>query len=123
MTDSKFNNSVLLFAEVIVPDFQHKPKLKELFLKNFNQLINQLEYQGTSKIKLLVSVIEILSFVYNFKAFHKLTYQKRTQFVAKLFLFPVGKIVAGLTGLRSLVLISYYGLEDVVSKINTNPDK
>lgn len=123
MTDSKFKNNVLLFAEVIVPDFKQKPELKEPFFKNFNQLLNQLEYQGGSKIRLLVSVIELLSFVYNFKAFHKLTYQKRKLFIDKLFQFPVGKIVAGLTGLRSLVLISYYGLEDVVSKINTNPDK
>ena len=120
MSDTTCKNSVLLFAEVIVPDLQDKTLIQETLFTNFDQLLNQLEYQADSKIKLLVSVIELLSFVYNFKAFHKLTYLKRKLFIDKLFQFPVGKIVAGLTGLRSLVLISYYGIEEVVSKNNNN---
>lgn len=123
MTESKFKNTVLLFAEVIVPDFKQKPELSDALFKNFNETISNLEYHSGSKIKLLVGVITILSFVYYLKAFHKLTYQKRKLFVDKLFQFPIGKIVAGLTGLRSLVLISYYGLEPVYAQINKRKTK
>ena len=123
MSDKIFKNNVLLFAEVIIPDLQDKTLVQEALFKNFNQLLNQLEYQADSKVKLLVKVIEFLSTVYHFKAFNKLTYSKRKGFINWLFQLPVAKIVAGLTGLRSLVLISYYGLEEVVAKINTNSAK
>ena len=123
MSDKIFKNNVLLFAEVIIPDLQDNKLIQEALFKNFSQLLNQLEYQADSKVKMLVKVIEFLSIVYHFKAFNKLTYSKRKVFINRLFQLPVAKIVAGLTGLRSLVLISYYGLEEVVSKINSNSVK
>lgn len=118
--DSKFKPNIILFAEVIVPYLHQKVSLKDSFIKNFMQLFNGLEEDSASKIKLLVQLISILSFIYNFKSFDKLSYVKRKNFIDKLYQFPVGKIVAGLTGLRSLVLISYYGIDEVWPTINYN---
>ena len=118
--DSKFKPNIILFAEVIVPYLHQKVSLKDSFIKNFMQLFNGLEEDSASKIKLLVQLISILSFIYNFKSFDKLSYVKRKKFIDKLYQFPVGKIVAGLTGLRSLVLISYYGIDEVWPTINYN---
>lgn len=121
MTEAKFKNNVILFAEIMVPDLQQKPELREGFYLNFNQLMSRLEFKADAKIKLLVSLIQILSICYHFKAFKNLSSKRRKRFIEKLFRFPIGKIVAGLTGLRSLVLISYYGLEPVYSQINRKP--
>ena len=121
MTEAEFKNSVILFAEIMVPDLQQKPELREGFYLNFNQLMSRLEFKADAKIKLLVNLIQFLCICYHLRAFKNLSYIRRKRFIEKLFRFPIGKIVAGLAGLRSLVLISYYGLEPVYSQINRKP--
>ncbi len=116
--DPKFKQNVLLFAEVMVPDLHQNASLEYSFIKNFKQLFQGLEKDSADKIKLLVTLIETMSFIYNFRSFKKLSYEKRKKFIGRLYQFPVGKIVAGLTGLRSLILISYYGIEEVWPNIN-----
>lgn len=116
--DPKFKQNIILFAEVIVPSLHKNTSLKYTFIKNFKELFQGLEEDSASKIKLLVQLIGMMSYVYNFKSFDKLSYTKRKEFIDKLYQFPVGKIVAGLTGLRSLVLISYYGIDEVWPTIN-----
>jgi len=116
--EPNFKENILLFAEIIVPELHKKASLKYAFIKNFKQLFLGLEKDSASKIKLLVNVIAKLSIVYNFKPFKELSFENRKKYIDKLFHFPVGKLVGGLTGLRSLVLISYYGIEDVWPTIN-----
>jgi len=116
--DPKFKQNVLLFAEVMVPDLHQNASLEYSFIKNFKQLFQGLEKDSADKIKLLVTLIETMSFIYNFRSFEKLNYENRKKFIGRLYQFPVGKIVAGLTGLRSLILISYYGIEEVWPNIN-----
>ena len=116
--DPKFKQNIILFAEVIVPDLHQNTSLEYSFIKNFKELFLGLEKDSASKIKLLVKLVEILSLVYNLKSFEKLSYHKRQKFINKLYQFPIGKIIAGLTGLRSLILISYYGIDEVWSTIN-----
>ncbi|MFK5889790.1 MAG: hypothetical protein QM486_03545 [Flavobacteriaceae bacterium] len=118
MSDTQFKYYVILFAEVIVPDFYDNQVLQKPFLENFSKIIENLEYQADSKIKLLVKLIAALSFIFNFKAFNKLNYKRRKTYIDKLFNLPINKIVAGLTGLRSLILISYYGLDQIRLSIN-----
>jgi len=118
--DSKFEQNIILFAEVIVPNLHENTSLENSFVKNFKQLFLGLEADSASKIKLLVNVIDKLSFVYNLKSFEKLSYEKRKKYIDKLFQFPIGKVVAGLTGLRSLIFISYYGIDKVWPIINYN---
>lgn len=116
--DPKFKQNVLLFAEVMVPDLHQNASLEYSFIKNFKQLFQGLEKDSADKIKLLMTLIETMSFIYNFRSFEKLSYKKRKTFIDKLYQFPIGKIVAGLTGLRSLILISYYGIDEVWPNIN-----
>ncbi len=116
--DPNLKENILLFAEVIVPDLRHKTSLEYSFIKNFKQLFLGLEPDSASKIKLLVNVIDYLSIAYNFKSFEQLSFENRKKYIDKLFHFPVGKLVGGLTGLRSLVLISYYGIDEVWTTIN-----
>ncbi len=116
--DPKFKQNVLLIAEVMVPDLHQNASLEYSFIKNFKQLFQGLEKDSADKIKLLTTLIKTMSFVYNFRSFEKLSYKKRKEFIDKLYQFPIGKIVAGLTGLRSLILISYYGIDEVWPIIN-----
>jgi len=113
-----FKQNIILFAEVIVPDLHQNASLKHSFFKNFEKLFQGLEEDTISKIKLLIKLIGAMSFIYNLKSFEKLNYHKRQKFIDKLYRFPVGKIVAGLTGLRSLILISFYGIDEVWATIN-----
>ena len=114
----KFKQTIILFAEVIIPDLHNKTSLEYAFIKNFKQVIDGIEPESAGKIKLLVKVIDKLSLVYNFKTFEQLTYKQRTKYIDRLFNFPVGLVVGGLTGLRSIVMISYYGIQEVWSTIN-----
>jgi len=113
-----YKQTILHFTEVIIPDLQNNTALQYAFIKNFKQLIDGLEPESASKIKLLVKVIDKLSLIYNFQSFGKLSYDQRTKYIGRLFNFPIGKVVGGLTGLRSIVMISYYATEDVWSSIN-----
>ncbi len=113
-----FKDNIILLAEVIVPEMYQNTSLKDTFIKNFKQMFYGLEEDSSIKIKLLVQVIEKMSYVYHFKSFSNLSFDKRKKYIDKLFNFPIGKIVAGLTGLRSLILISYYSIEQVWPSIH-----
>jgi len=113
-----YKQTILHFAEVIIPDLQNNTALQYAFIKNFKQLINGLEPESASKIELLVKVIDKLSLIYNFQPFRKLSYEQRAKYINRLFNFPIGKVVGGLTGLRSIVMVSYYATEDVWLSIN-----
>ncbi len=108
-----FKQNIILISEIIVPKIHKNDALQYAFLKNFKHIFQGLEKDSSNKIKLLVIVIENLSFIYNFKSFNDLNFNERDKYINNLFEFPIGKIVGGLTGLRSLILISYYGIEDI----------
>ena len=118
MSETNFERNVLLFAEVIVPQLENNSALQKLFMDNFEKLMSGIEPDSSDKIKLLVKVLGILSWVYNRKSFQALNTDQKQRFIEKLFRFPVSKIVAGLTGLRSLVFIAYYGIPVVWKEIN-----
>ncbi|MEN8123874.1 MAG: hypothetical protein ABFR32_02005 [Bacteroidota bacterium] len=116
--DPHFKQNIILFAEVIVPEIHVNDSLKYAFIKNFKQVFQGLEKESAAKIKLLIKLIENLSYIYNFKSFENLSNIEREKYINKLFQFPVGKIVGGLTGLRSLIFISYYSIADIWPNIN-----
>ena len=97
---------------------ENNSALQKLFMDNFEKLMSGIEPDSSDKIKLLVKVLGILSWVYNRKSFQALNTDQKQRFIEKLFRFPVSKIVAGLTGLRSLVFIAYYGIPVVWKEIN-----
>ena len=118
MSGTNFERNVLLFAGVIVPQLESDSALQKPFIDNFEKLMNGIETDSFDKIKLLVKVIGVLSWAYNRKSFQALNLEQKEQFIEKLFRFPVSKLVAGLTGLRSLVFIAYYGIPVVWEEIN-----
>ena len=118
MSKTNFERNVLLFAGVIVPQLENNSALQKPFLDNFEKLMSGIESDSSDKIKLLVKVLGVLSWVYNRKSFQALYKKQKERFIANLFRFPVSKIVAGLTGLRSLVFIAYYGIPVVWEEIN-----
>ncbi len=116
--DPHFKENIILLAEVIVPQIYKKESLQYSFIKYFKQIFSGLEENSSKKIGLLVRVINILSYFYYLTSFNRLSYKKRKKFVKALFNFPVGTIVAGITGLRSLILISYYGIDQIWEEID-----
>jgi hypothetical protein len=118
MPETYFERNVLIFAGVIVPQLENKSTLQKPFLDNFEKLMKGIEPDSYDKIKLLVKVIGIFSWVYNLKSFKALNRDQKERFIEKLFHFPISMLVAGLTGLRSLVFIAYYGIPAVWKDIN-----
>jgi len=118
MPETYFERNVLLFAGVIVPQLEKKSPLQKPFLDNFEKLMKGIDPDSFDKIKLLVKVIGILSWVYNLRSFKSLNGDQKVRFIEKLFHFPISMLVAGLTGLRSLVFIAYYGIPEVWRDIN-----
>ena len=118
MSETSFERNVLLFAGIIVPQLESDSALQKPFIDNFEKLMNGIESDSFDKIKLLVKVIGVLSWAYNRKSFEALNLEEKERFIKKLFRFPVSKLVAGLTGLRSLVFIAYYGIPVVWEEIN-----
>jgi hypothetical protein len=120
MAKTNFEQRVFLFAGVIIPELENNGALEQLFLTNFEKLMQGIEPESYDKIKLLIKVIAVLSWTYNLKSFEALSSEQKDQFIDRLFHFPISKVVAGLTGLKSLVFIAYYGIPIVWKEINYN---
>lgn len=104
---------VFYFATVLIPELESNTSLKKSFTDNFDELFSGLEDDSQQKLGLLVSLISALCFAYTFRRIGKLTYFKRKKFVDQLFSFPIAKVVGGVSGLKSLCFISFYGIEEV----------
>lgn len=118
MAATGFERTVWLFAGIIVPELENNAVLHRPFSDNFDKLMHGIEADSFQKIKLLVKVVGVLSWAYNQNSFHKLTLEQRKRFIGLLYRFPISKIVSGLTGLKSLVFIAYYGIDTVWENIN-----
>jgi len=118
MPETNFERNVLFFAGVIVPEIESSTALQQPFMVNFKQLMSGIEPDSFTKINLLVKVIGMLSWIYNLESFQKLSIQKKEHFIGQLYRFPISKIVGGLTGLKSLVFIAYYGIPTVWEEIH-----
>lgn len=114
----KFHQNINLFAAVIIPALKNNQELQQKFIHNLEKIVQGLESDSTNKIKLLVKVMDKLSLIYNLKSFKKLSYTQRQNYISRLFNFPIGMVVAGLSGLKSIVFIAYYGIEDVWTTID-----
>ena len=130
MSEAIFKTRVLLFAGVIVPELENNQDLQRAFIQNFSKLIKGIQPESHDKLKLLTRAVHYLSLFYNQRSLSSLSYGHRTILIEKLFRFRSSKIVGGITALRSLVFIAYYGIPEVwkeidyegpiVSKLKTN---
>jgi len=107
------SKTVFYFATVLLPELEENPKLENSFNENFEEIFTGLEEESKKQLRLLIILISILSFVYTLKSFESLNYASREKFVKQLFTFPYAKVVGGLSGLKSICFISFYGIEDV----------
>lgn len=112
------NRKLMLFASVIIPDLESDEKLRALFWNNFQRLFSGFDEEIQSKLLLLIKVMAVFSYLYNFKPFDKLSIIKREKFIAQLFKFPFAKFVSGLNGLKTLCFIAFYNIEEVYKEIN-----
>lgn len=110
--------TVFLFASVIIPDLNQSTSLENDFILHFEKLFFGFDPDTQRKLKLFISIISILSFFYNARSFEKLSFEKRQNYIERLFNFPINKIISALTGLRTLCFISYYSLKEVWTSIN-----
>ncbi|MCH7512527.1 MAG: hypothetical protein IH947_01070 [Bacteroidetes bacterium] len=113
-----FKRNTLLVAGVIVPDLRDNEALSEAFWENFVKLLSGLPPESVGKLQLLIKVVSLLSWIYNLKPFTALNARVRQMYIDRLFSLPVSKIAGGLTGLRSLIFISFYGIPTVWESIN-----
>ncbi len=90
----------------------------EALHENFTFYYNDLDADSQGKISLLFKVIKILAVVLKRKSLLKMSIDERQSFFLSLQKFPVKKIVAGFTGLRSLILVAYYTLEPVWQELS-----
>lgn len=114
---SSFKTKVIAIAEVVIPSTAKNEELKNKFWKNFSYFFNDLDKDSASKLQLLTKAIASICFLYNFKSIEKLSLEKRETFLNKIHHFPVSKIVAGFTGLRNLMMVSFYSMEDTWNHI------
>jgi len=112
------NEKLLLIAYIFIPDLENDESLKKAFWINFQTLWNDFDHGTQARLKMLVKVIYLLSYLFNFKSFHALSTKSKYRYVDRLFQFPVGKFVAGINGLRSLCMISYYNIDAIQKEIN-----
>ncbi len=112
-----FKKTTLLVAGVIVPDLVDSEPLSEAFWENFVKLLSGLPPESVNKLQMLLKVIGLLSWVYHLKPLSALNAGVRQAFIDRLFSFPILKIQGGLTGLRSLIFISFYGIPAVWESI------
>ena len=114
----KQREKLLGFARVIIPELEEENGLKNDFIIHFEKLFFSFDKDTQKKLLLFISVISVLSLFYNAKAFSRLTYDEQKTYIARLYNFPVAKIVSALTGLRTLCFISYYSIKEVWKTIN-----
>jgi hypothetical protein len=119
MNSSSALSSVLLpFAEVMIPDLEKHRQERDEFQQNIARFFKTIDKGTQKQLYLLLTLVNLLSYLYNSRGFSKLDYGSRKVFVDKLFHFPVNKVVGGLTGLRALCFFTYYTQESQWKKIN-----
>ncbi len=112
MFSDSLKTRYLAIAEIIIPDIAENTALQIAFFTNFTIFFDSLDKDSSSKIELLIKVLSILAFFYQFKQIEKQSIEQRILFFDKIQHFPIAKIVAGFTGLRSLTLMSFYSMQD-----------
>jgi len=109
--------SLLPAAEIIVPSLRGRPDQAQAVYENFMVFFQDLDENSRGKLGLFFKVLNVISFCRYLKPYRSLDYDTRYKFFCLVERFPVGLIMAGFFGLRSLILMSYYSTEDAWKKI------
>ena len=91
--------------------------LLDKIISNLEDFLKEMDEDVEKNLKLLIKVIYILASARNLKSLKSFTEEERERFFNWLYNFPIGKIAAGFNGLRAIILMSYYSLEESWDKI------
>ncbi len=106
-----FKKNIVSVAQILIPDLQHNKIMQDIFWQNFMYIYNDLDADSAQKIRLLSTVLNILCVLYYATSISSINQQKGEKFFKKIQSFPISKVSAGFTGLKSLILVSYYSTE------------
>lgn len=104
-------------AVAIVPAVQGDEAVQAEIIENFKQLFADLDVASQKKVLLFFRVLLLLSFLRGFQDWRRMTLEDRQRFFLAIESFPVGLIRAGFFGLRSLLLLAYYGTSSAWQRI------
>lgn len=109
---SQFQQHIICLAEAFVPELRGNSTLQAEFWESFTHFFKDLDEDSASKLKLLPKVLNVLTFLRSFKTLAGHAPEKRETILIKLGDFPVSKIVAGMTGIRSLIFVAFYSMPE-----------
>lgn len=112
MKSEKQKIALLSLAEVIIPSLQTRPMVKEKLWENFCYFLGDMDTDSQKKIQLLLFALKIWSVLRYGRSYPKMNPSQRKRFFLGLLRFPIALIVAGATGLKSLIYVSYYSLDE-----------
>ena len=105
---------LLGFARVFIPELENEID----FIFQFEILFSGFDKDTQKKLLLFISVLSFLSYFYTAKAYRRLSFDQQKSYLARIYNFPVAKIVSAFTGLRTLCFISYYSMQEVWKTIH-----
>jgi hypothetical protein len=82
------------------------------YITNFYHILMGFDEDSRGKLLLLIKVVNILSLLRYAKTIDKLELVKRDNLLKKMHNAPINVLRGGITGLRSLCLLSFYSLEE-----------
>lgn len=104
-----FRENILSAADTIVPSLAADPDAREETCENFMHTYNKLDDSSRKRLGLFITVLNVLSILRFARPFARLDPAERHRFFFMVEHFPIGLIAAGFFGLRSLLLLAYYG--------------
>ena len=118
MSTEKMQKGILAIAKLIIPDLGNNATKEIDFWESFVLFFNELDNESKGKIKLLLIVINLISFFTFLQTLSSLKINQMGKLILRLENFPIKKIIGGFTGIRSLIMISYYSMSQNWSSIN-----
>ncbi len=111
------SKDLIPIAELIIPSLQDRPKHKQKLYENMIFFLNNSGSENVLLLKKFIILLKIASFIMFGRSYTQLGTTKRLNFFSIMDQFPIKVVIAGLTGLRTLICISYYTMEEVWSEI------
>jgi len=118
MSTEKMQEGIVAIAKLIIPDLENNVTKETAFWNSFVLFFESLDAESKGKIKLLLKVINLICIFSFLKPLGNLKLVQMEKLIFKIENFPVKLIVGGFTGIRSLVMISYYSMPQTWPLIN-----
>ncbi|MBX7058750.1 MAG: hypothetical protein K1X75_11850 [Leptospirales bacterium] len=104
-------------AKLICPSLE-EPGVLGQFTEIFDAFFAELDSRSRAQLGLFFRALNFLSLLFCWRPLHRLAPERRQRFLEQVGRRGGSKIQAGLTGVRSLVLLSYYSTPHAWRQIN-----